>query len=111
MKALGRDIKDFYDDHFPDGFYHEDNAEPFHDENCISDGSEPAWILEDNKMYDLKDCGVLVRECDGEAFSFESFFKKWIKERDTVTMIIDVPKTKLETFRLMLKDFGLKERS
>ena len=103
MKALGAEIKDFYDNHFPEGYYHDDGIE-MHD----GDGR---WLLKDEEKYDLGELGVIVPN-DGnypaDAASFESFFRKWKKSRTTVTMVIEVKKEKAEELKKLLEGANVK---
>jgi hypothetical protein len=100
-KALGKDIKTFYDDHFPEGRYHDDNELEFHRD----DGT---WILEDDKMYDLQECGVIVSDDGKEVLSFSALFMKWLKSCDFKTFVIHVPTLLVDDFKNVMLTMGIK---
>jgi hypothetical protein len=107
-KALGKDIQDFYDNHFPPGYYHDDNALKFHDED------KGDWILEADEKYDLDECGVLVPEASLDGIKqdypipFSTAFRKYMKARTTDTLVIHIPKEKREQVVKALADLGIK---
>jgi hypothetical protein len=98
-KALGGEIKEFYENHWPVGYYHEDNALQLHDE-------AGAWILEPNVKYNLADLGYLIPEKDagymgGKLLTFQEAFNKWAKQRNVDIIVLRVPKdarSKVEEF-------------
>jgi hypothetical protein len=65
-KALGAEIMEFYDHHWPEGYYHDDSQIEFHDQNPPPEATDDIWILEPETKYDLDQCGVLISEKDGE---------------------------------------------
>jgi hypothetical protein len=108
MKAFGRDIKDFYDNHWPTGHYHDDANIEFHDQDKAGPKDEPIWVLEDSTRYDLDDCGIIVRESDGETYSFATIFQQYLKARDYAMLTVSVPKGKVAEFRAACKAMGAK---
>lgn len=105
-KALGKDIKEFYDNHFPEGYYHDDNEQEFHDDTTGD------WLLEDATYYDLDMCGNLVPEGedarDRECVTFSSQFNRWFKTRNAKTFVVIVPNSKIDLFRFAMKDLGIR---
>lgn len=104
MKALGADIKEFWLNHWPDGMYVEDNEEALMNDTT----GEPQ--LEDGEKYDLNRFGYLLRNqgSTGQEASFETYFRRWIKERDTVTVIVTVPRGKEDECIGLIKQAGWK---
>ena len=101
MKALGADIKDFYERGFPDGYYHDDNIIDFHDD-------AGNWVLEDDKRYDLTLCGVLVKEAGNDVVSFGYALRNYLKSRKSKTFSVSVPTVRIEEFKLAARDMGCK---
>lgn len=104
-KAIGAEIKDFYDNHFPAGHYHDDTAIETH-------GDSGEWLLEDAKQYDLGQLGVLVDEKNSsECVSFESGFKKWQRSKTVTTVLVEIPTTSREEAIERIKKLGYKVKS
>lgn len=102
MKATGAEINDFYKNHWPKGFYHED-----WDASLVSDDKEE-FSLADDQAYDLKDLGFLVSETDGKVTPFSSAFSKWKKAQTTTLMTLRIPKDKKDDFIALVKGAGYK---
>lgn len=90
MKALGIDIKEFWLNHWPEGMYVEDNEKALMDEVT----GEPK--LEDAEKYDLSRFGYLLNNqgATGDESTFETHFRRWMKKRDSVTVVVTVPRGK-----------------
>lgn len=100
MKALGKDIKDFYETGFPEGYYHDDNELETHDD-------KGGWALALDEKHDLSKLGYIIDEKSiSDVRSFQSVFAKWLKARDTVTLIVTVPRDMEQTAREQLKAEG-----
>ncbi len=86
MKALGADIKDFWKNHWPENMYVEDC-----EESLLNEAGE--LNIEDAEKYSLSRFGYLLRNVGATAdeSSFETHFRRWIKKRDTVTIVVTVP--------------------
>lgn len=103
--ALGRDIKEFWDNGFPEGYYSDDAEIQVEDDA----GHCP---LDLDVKYDLNRFGVLIPEGNamageqGDPISFASAFKRWFKEQTTVTLLVTVPKEKADEARAKLKELG-----
>ena len=106
-KALGADIIDFYDNHWPEGYYHEDNEIEFHDQKA-SPVKDPIWVLEPDVKYDLDKCGVLVDEKTNDAVEFSYFFNKYLRNKDGKTLVVYVPNANATEVKAMLKKYGCK---
>lgn len=103
MKALGRDIKDFWHNHWPTDMYFEEA-----DESLFDESGEPS--LEDNVKYDLSRFGVLLQQANATAGDglFSLHFNRWIKKRDTVTIVVSVPRGKSDAALAAIKALGWK---
>ena len=103
MKATGAEIKDFYDNGWPEGYYVEDVELEYI-------GNQDEWLLEPGTKYDLKLMGML---CPNEipqgvhyseiSISFESAFKAWRKKSTTVTFGVTIPKEQEAALRDFVK--------
>jgi hypothetical protein len=103
MKALGRDIKEFYDNHWPVGYYHDENELDTH----TDDGS---WALDDNTKYELKELGLIIPEGEtmGDPVTFASVFNRWFKTKTHATILLEVPVADKDSVIAQLKAMGLK---
>ena len=82
MKATGAEIKEFYVNNWPKGYYHED---------CyLLEDDNGNWILPLDKEYDLADMGYLVPETQGDCIPFEQAFLVW-KGLNTKVYAVTVP--------------------
>ena len=71
MKVIGAEIIDFYNNHFPDGYYHDDYDE------CIDMNN-----LDPNQKYELNDLGYIISDEDpGNGKTFASVFRQWQKNK------------------------------
>ena len=77
MKALGKDIWDFYLNGWPEDYTHDSyDREVAYWPSWNS--SENAYsLLEDDKEYDLKEFGILRHDDDNSEISFEDAYIKW----------------------------------
>jgi hypothetical protein len=100
--ALGAEIMEFYDHHWPSGYFHDDSQIEFHEQNPPPDALEDIWILNPAEKYDLSQCGVLIHEKSQEVFDFSMFFKIWKKSLNSVTLQVVVPKEKEREIRAYL---------
>jgi len=107
-KALGAEIMEFYDHHWPQGYYHDDSQIEFHDQNPPPEATDDIWILEPETKYDLEQCGVLISEKDGEAIDFALAFNRWKRTRDVAILAVHVPKAREQEIRDYLKLQGCK---
>lgn len=76
-QALGSEINDFYNNHWPgEGFYHNDYAD-WLDKSFVEDGKSYKLDLEPTALFDLDDFGDLVHDELDICNYFEVFFLKW----------------------------------
>lgn len=98
MKALGKDIKEFWLHHWPAGMFAEET-----DESLLNKKGNPA--LENAAEYDLSRFGYLLSEdqaSETKEGTFEAHFLKWQKQRTLTSIVVTVPKDKLaETIKLL----------
>lgn len=104
MKALGKDINEFYNNHFPENSVIDDDADWI--ENFINDAE--GLNLIPTEKYELDDFGWVVNDVSGRETRFTTLFKKWLKKQNTVTLAIQVSRDKEEEVRQKLKEWGLK---
>lgn len=100
MYALGKDINDFYNYHFPDGYYMED--EEIDLESNLND--KDLLNLEESKKYDLSLFGYLVAN-DGKQTKFETLFKEYLKNKTVTSVVIEIPNNQLDVSIKSLKTF------
>lgn len=77
MKALGKDVWDFYLNGFPQEYSHDTwtiQVAYWPDENSARGAYS---LLEDDKEYDLKDFGTLWNMVSDKSLSFEEAYLKW----------------------------------
>ena len=88
-KAFGKDINEFYNNHFPEGWFTEGEDVDF---QSIED-KQGRLILSPTEKYELKDFGYLVPEHadQGKEMTFESAFKKWQKSKTHTSVLIEIP--------------------
>jgi hypothetical protein len=105
-KALGRDINDFYNNHFPPNYFLDDNKDwiqDYQDENAI-------LCLPENEKFELDDFGILVPDYDDNKtpIKFSTHFKRWLKQKKIVHIIIEVAKEDKADALAALKSQGFK---
>jgi hypothetical protein len=85
-KAFGRDINEYYNNHFPEDAYLDDQGD-IYDE----------WFDKYDDHYTNRHLG-----------SFQSQFKRWLKQQSTTTVVLEVAKDEYEEVVAKLKGLGLK---
>lgn len=115
VKTTGAEFKAFYEDK---DFWPEDNANyVWHEEAIILvDGVEdPEGIdtaaLADSAEVRIEGGVVCCSKWDGNEPSLESYFRKWKKSRDTVLLVVECGKDKLEAVKAAVKAAGGKARA
>lgn len=101
-KAYGRDIREFYENHWPDGYCHEDSEIEFYDD-------AGKWILEDDKKYQLSKLGYLEPSGGDSrrgALAFETEFSVWYDRLGKETIVIRVSTEAKEAIIRELKNLG-----
>ena len=96
-KATGAEITEFWQHGFPDGYYSDDC-----ETEVMDDKGE--CVLEPSEKYDLGSFGNLYPDNwaggDHDAIiSFSSAFARWKKAKTTETLIVEVPKSEVESFK------------
>lgn len=96
MKAIGAEIIEFYNNHFPDGYYHDD-----YDESIDMDNLNP------NQKYELNDLGYIISDEDpSNERTFSSVFRRWQKKQTHVTLLVSVPREQIEAAKKDIKALG-----
>ena len=105
VKTTGAEFKRFYfdDAYWPDGTWHED-------EEIEIDGNP---ISEDLAIEDIHDIaalkvtgGIVMGRADGITPSVESYFKKWRKAQNTVSLVVECDKDKEGAVRAAIRAAG-----
>ena len=105
VKTTGAEFKRFYfdDSYWPDGTWHED-------EEIEIDGNP---ISEDLAIEDIHDIaalkvtgGIVMGRADGITPSVESYFKKWRKAQNTVSLVVECGKDKEADVRAAVRAAG-----
>lgn len=100
-KALGKDINEFYNSHFPEGWIHEDcefPIEDFQNQNGVL-GLNPA------EKYELNEFGDISSEDEdqGKYTTFQAAFKKWQKRQTQASIVLEIPKNQVDEVANTLK--------
>lgn len=86
-RVLGKDILDFFDNHWPEGYYYDDYTVDIENVNV-------------SEKYNLADFGILVNEINvGDTITFTKAFNNWFKKKDITTLIFIVPNGKVDIVR------------
>jgi len=89
--ALGSEINEFYNNHFPEGFYCDDMSDTIQCDNSLWLG-ETKLNLKPTEKYDLDDLGVVVRKSDDVYWDFSEKFLEWQDKQNFVTFVVKAPK-------------------
>ena len=103
-KALGAEIVEFYLNGWPKGHYVDDGNLTVTDDRRImphdcgeKDRSAGASLSD---RFELSDFGVIISEEDSSRiYDFAYFFNRWRKDRDVVTLVVEMPRTMEAKFR------------
>ena len=108
-KATGVEIREFYDNHWPDGYYVDDY------EIDAYDPDTGAWVLNDTEKYDLAQLGSLYVEDPppglayyDNSMTFQTAFSRWKKAASQATLVISVGKENEQALRDFCKTIGAK---
>lgn len=103
-KALGAEIVEFYLNGWPEGHYVDDSELTITDDRRIMpiDSSEKdkssGFPLSDR--FELSKFGVIISEADSsKIYDFAYFFNRWKKNRNVVTLVVEIPIEMEEKFR------------
>ena len=101
-KALGKDINEFYNNHFPEGWFHEDyefNLEDFQNQDGVL-GLIPS------EKYELNQFGCILPEWEdqGKGTTFQTAFKKWQKNLTHVSVVLEIPINEVDEVITVLKE-------
>lgn len=91
MKITGAELKDWYDNHFPEGFYHDDAEQEIYGGPTGDD-----FLLDPAKTYDTEKFGVVCPDSfssNSEAVrSVTSVIRNWRKTKTHDTFAIEIPR-------------------
>lgn len=107
VKTTGAEFKRFYNDpaFWPDGAWHED-------EEIEVDGSP---ISEDLAIEEVPDNAILkltggvvlgLPNDDDDGVSLETHFKRWRKEQNTVSFVVECDKKDADVLKTTIRTFG-----
>ena len=103
MNATGAEIKEFWENGFPETHYHDDS------DIEIDDISTGEFALEPTEKYDLSRMGYLYKH-NAAAYepdmSFQQAFLKWRKARTTAVLVVEVAKEKEADLRAAIEAAG-----
>jgi hypothetical protein len=107
MKVSGAEFMEWYDNHFPEGYYHESD-EALDDDGRYFEmhGDNGEWLLDPVALYDTDDLGYLAKDRGGheDDLSIESQIRAFRKARDFDFITVRVPKVRVTEVRQLLKD-------
>lgn len=100
----GAQFREFYLNNWPKGWYHEDAGFEFEDE-------EANFILPDDKLVKLGDCGYMVREAhekhDGpDTVAFIEFYREYAQAQTVDLLVVKVPKERRDEILALLEKEG-----
>ncbi len=107
VKTTGAEFKRYYEDPvaWPSGQWHDCDiieVDGVHNEDGVDPGS-----LDDGASVVIRSGYVIGN--DGESIgSLESHFKKWRKNQNTSTLVIECPKEKADEIRALIAKSGAK---
>lgn len=108
IKTTGAEFKRFYSDKefWPDGHsvWHED--EYITVDGVDIDGDYDLTEVPDDSRMTIEGGAVMDERHPDKEQSFEGYFKKWRKNQSTATIIVEVPKDKLEEVTIAIKQAG-----
>lgn len=95
MKAPGKDIKEFWTNHWPEGMYIDDT-----DESLFDEKGDPN--LEDTRKYDLSRFGYMMVDDKTKAKGnkdgpFSSYFARWHKAQITACIVVAIPRAEFDS--------------
>jgi hypothetical protein len=98
MTATGAEIREFYDNHWPEGYYHDD---------CEITDDDGKCNLDPDQKYDLAELGVLVADGDPDnRITFQSAFLRWKKTFGKRILVVTVPGERVEDFMAVVRELG-----
>ena len=105
MKATGAQIKDFWDNGWPDNYYYEPEGME------VVDGENGKFILELEKEYDLSVFGYLVLHEEKDQFAdwihFEDAYARYSKTQVGIDVYaVKVPKSYFDAFKLFIQQIN-----
>lgn len=98
VEALGQEINEFYNTGFPDDAHTEETpewVEAFFDE-------DEHLALTPIKKYDLSEFGYVIDSAD-TVRTFSAVFSEWQVQKDSVSLVVSVPKDKIDDFKKLIE--------
>ena len=110
-KALGSDINDFYNNHFPEDCYCDEMYDTILSLFKEDDSGVYKLSLDPTTKYDLDCFGVIIKHDDSECWDFEVLYKKWKKSCEYKSFFFKVKysdKELLEKIEGLLNTYNIK---
>ena len=108
MKIKGKEFKEWYDNHFPEGYYFDSPSDNIDDVLHDANGE---WQIEDGKTYDTDDLGCLLAETNGTPeIDAATCIKRWRKSRDFDLITVEVKRGDSERVKAAILALGCKVR-
>lgn len=106
-KASGAEFKRFYTDNV---YWPQDEGNTYHeDQSILVNGAEYDGDFEDiadDALVSIDGGIVFGPQWDGNEPSFETYFKRWRKLQSTVSMMVEVDRSKEEALRAAIGAAG-----
>jgi hypothetical protein len=102
VKISGAEFMEWYDNHFPDGYFFDSQS----DVETHDDAGK--WLLDPDETYDTNALGYLCSAGSAPELDTDVAIRRWRKARDFTPMRISVPKGREDTIRELLKAAGVK---
>jgi hypothetical protein len=105
MKISTEEFKEWHDTAWPEGFI-------WCDESTLPDGrdiyvAENTFIFEPGEVFVIPDYWTIQKEGEAlpEGVTIRSLIRAWRKKRDTVTVVVQVPKAEEAVLRSFVDSF------
>jgi hypothetical protein len=113
MKVTGAEFREWFEGHFPDGFYMDGSSDG---PELHTDSGE--WLIAPDELVDPDDYGGLFwdgRDCapgtpdptKGEGMNFSTAIKRWRKTRDFDVITLRVPKARVSEVTDAIRVMGI----
>lgn len=101
LKITGAEFRDFYQNHWPKGYWHEDAEYEIEDDHGV-------FILADDAILDVEKLGYLDNGKKGETKSFAEAWQEFVGARPDVEILsFKVPAAQVTAFLAAAAQLGL----
>lgn len=107
VETNGVEWKRFYSDKvfWPEGWFHDDEVITVDGKHAVTHSIDLTAVPDEARVT-IEGGDVFKGEYDAKGPSLEEHFKAWRKKQDSVVMVIEVPKGKLQTISATVTAVG-----